>query len=78
MKVDLKAFLRDNGSIMPNGRAIARVFHGLSSPAFSVTDWISNKFWGRHKEVDFNDLMKLATEELISFKQANRSQKSEQ
>lgn len=57
---------------MPNGRAIARIFHGLSSPGFPVTDWISNKFWGRHKEVDFNDMMKMATEELISYKQANK------
>ncbi len=51
-----------------NGRVVARVFHGLSSPAFPAMEWARNSFWGRYKEFDFNKLLKLATEEIVQFK----------
>ncbi|XP_060604089.1 ATP-dependent DNA helicase Q4-like [Ruditapes philippinarum] len=52
-----------------NGRAIARIFHGISSPCFPATTWGRvRRFWRSHLDVDFNVLMKMATKELISFR----------
>ena len=35
------------------GRAIARILHGVSSPAFPTAQWSKCGFWGRYVDVDF-------------------------
>ncbi|XP_047488278.1 ATP-dependent DNA helicase Q4-like [Penaeus chinensis] len=51
------------------GRAIARVFHGIGSPNFPAEVWGRvRRFWRLHLNVDFNILVKLATQEIIRFK----------
>ena len=34
-------------------RALARVLHGLTSPAFPADVWNKSGLWGRHAAVDF-------------------------
>ncbi|XP_052059917.1 ATP-dependent DNA helicase Q4-like [Mytilus californianus] len=52
-----------------NGRAIARVFHGIASPCFPATTWGRvRRFWRSNINVDFNLLIKLATKLLIQMR----------
>ena len=55
-----------------SGRAIARIFHGIASPCFPATTWGRvRRFWRSHLNVDFNELMKIATKELIGLRWKN-------
>eukprot|EP00960_Hanusia_phi_P040360 754410-Hanusia_phi.AAC.2 len=45
-----------------SGRVIARIFHGLPSPAFSARMWQKNSSWGRYKSIDFQHIKELAEE----------------
>ena len=59
VRSDIKVFLRTlEGSISP--RAVARIFHGIPSPAYPMIEWRNNHFWGRHLGVEFAELMKAA------------------
>ncbi|KAL5020858.1 hypothetical protein ScPMuIL_000013 [Solemya velum] len=52
-----------------NGRAIARVFHGISSPCFPASTWGRvRRFWRSHLNIDFNFVMKRATQELLRLR----------
>jgi hypothetical protein len=46
------------------GRAVARIFHRLPSPSFPTKDWEKNRFWGMHREVDFEVLRRVADEHI--------------
>jgi hypothetical protein len=46
------------------GRAIARILHRLHSPAFPKKQWDKTRFWGLHREVDFDVLRAVADEQL--------------
>lgn len=67
---DIRAFYNLYGQEHSlNGRAVARIFHGISSPCFPATTWGRvRRFWRSHLDIDFNVLMKTATRELVSFK----------
>jgi len=39
MDVDVKTFILDNIDEISYGRAVARIFHGISSPKFPVSKW---------------------------------------
>ena len=45
-----------------NGRAVARIFHRISSPSFPKKEWGTNRCWGLHRDVDFFELQRLADE----------------
>ena len=49
------------------GRAVARILHRLHSPSFPKKDWEKNKFWGMHRDVDFDVLRRLADEHLETW-----------
>ena len=52
-----------------SGRAIARIFQGISSPCFPAETWGRvRRFWRSHLNTDFNQIRLLATKELIKFK----------
>ncbi|XP_048739523.2 ATP-dependent DNA helicase Q4-like isoform X3 [Ostrea edulis] len=52
-----------------SGRAIARIFHGISSPCFPAQTWgRARRFWRSNMNLDFNFLVKLAVQEIIRFK----------
>lgn len=51
------------------GRAVARIFHGISSPCYPAEVWgRDRRFWRKHLDVDFNSLRRFATRELIKLK----------
>ncbi|KNC48409.1 helicase [Thecamonas trahens ATCC 50062] len=59
VRADIKVFLRTlDGPI--SARAVARILHGIPSPAYPVYEWSNNHFWGRHINVEFSELMKAA------------------
>jgi hypothetical protein len=54
------------------GRAVARILHRLPSPSFPKHDWEKNKFWGMHRDVDFDLLRRLADEHLETWRRKLR------
>ena len=54
------------------GRAVARILHRLPSPSFPKHDWEKNKFWGMHRDVDFDVLRRLADEHLETWRRKLR------
>ncbi|CAI7765282.1 unnamed protein product [Closterium sp. NIES-53] len=70
LRSDIKVFLRcqqANPDAPPvNARAVARILHGLTSPAFPASDWSKHHFWGRYADIDFHTVRRIAVEELIA------------
>jgi ATP-dependent DNA helicase Q4 len=73
MNGDMSTLLRRNGtSMIPNGKVLARILHGISTPAYNVQQWGSCGCWGRYKTVDYNELNKIAVQFYVSFKSKNQ------
>jgi len=52
-----------------NGRVLARIFHGISSPRYPSKSWgPARKFWRNLIHVDFNFIIKIATQEIIKWR----------
>ncbi|KAK4763657.1 hypothetical protein SAY87_013095 [Trapa incisa] len=45
LRADIKVFLQSNSQAKFTPRAIARILHGISSPAYSSTFWAKSHFW---------------------------------
>ncbi|KAL3835665.1 hypothetical protein ACJIZ3_010401 [Penstemon smallii] len=67
LRADIKVFLRSNSQAKFTPRAIARILHGLASPAFPSATWSRTHFWGRYVNMDFKTIMEAAKAELINF-----------
>lgn len=67
LRADIKVFLKSNSHAKFTPRAMARIMHGLGSPAFPSATWSKCHFWGRYMHIDFEEIMKAAEEELVSF-----------
>ena len=51
------------------GRAIVRIFHGISSPCFPAIVWgMQRGFWRRYIHVDFNTLCHITTNKLVQLR----------
>ncbi|KAJ7562725.1 hypothetical protein O6H91_03G081900 [Diphasiastrum complanatum] len=70
LRADIKVFLRSHPDENFSGRAIARIFHGLGSPAYPSANWSRNHFWGRYVDTDFHAIMEAATSELLGVRKA--------
>ena len=55
-----------------SARAVARVLHGLGSPAFPAAEWRRNTLWERHANVDFDVIVETASEELMAMRGVKR------
>ncbi|NXA64320.1 RECQ4 helicase, partial [Mohoua ochrocephala] len=69
IRADIRNFLSAHPDEAFSGRAIARIFHGIGSPRFPA--WIygrDRRFWRRHLPVEFRELSRLATEEILAWK----------
>ena len=55
-----------------SARAVARVLHGLGSPAFPAAEWRRNPLWERHANVDFDVIAETASEELMAMRGVKR------
>ena len=62
--------LGKSGAVL-SGRAIARILHRIPSPSFPRKDWDKNRFWGMHRDVDFDTLRRLADEQLETVRRMN-------
>ncbi|CAA7396392.1 unnamed protein product [Spirodela intermedia] len=67
LRADIKVFLQSNPHVKFTPRAVARIMHGIPSPAFPYATWSNTHFWGRHSQVDFPAVMRAAAVELISM-----------
>ncbi|KAK3281350.1 hypothetical protein CYMTET_10857, partial [Cymbomonas tetramitiformis] len=72
LRSDVRALLRALGAdkqkdLALTGRAVARILHGLSSPAFPEAAWRKSTFWGRHREEDFSLICRIASSELAAL-----------
>ena len=84
-EVQLSAVRRDvrmlvsgqtNGTAM-GPRAVARILHGLGSPAYPPQQWArNNPFWERHASVDFKAVLRIAAEELARLSVAAGGQRT--
>lgn len=66
---DIKKFIFTYQSdVKLNGSVIARIFHGIGTPRFPAEIWGRNRiFWRCHLDFDFEQIVKLATEQLLNF-----------
>ena len=66
---DIYSFVSIHSEHTFTGRAVARVFHGISSPCFPAEVWgRQRRFWRRHLDVDFNILCRIATQKLLELR----------
>lgn len=84
LKGDVHTFVATHGSgagksgVPLSGRAVARILHRLPSPSFPKKDWEHNRFWGMHRDVDFDVLRRLADDRLETVRRiAMKSQPQE-
>jgi ATP-dependent DNA helicase Q4 len=69
VRVDLRSFVSTHRDQPWNGRAIARIFHGISSPNYPAQVWGRvRRFWRVHLDVDFNLLVRMASEEVLKLR----------
>ena len=54
-----RASLSQSVSQRAGGRAVARTFHKMASPAFPSKEWKDNRYWGQHLNVDFEVLRQM-------------------
>ncbi|KAK7246953.1 hypothetical protein RIF29_41826 [Crotalaria pallida] len=67
LRADIKVFLQSNSQARFTPRALARIMHGIASPAYPSTIWCKTHFWGRYKHIDFQVIMEAAKAELKNF-----------
>ncbi|KAD4983244.1 hypothetical protein E3N88_19915 [Mikania micrantha] len=58
-------FLQSNAHAKFTPRAIARIMHGIPSPAFPSSTWCKTHFWGRYIQTNFDVIMEAAKAELM-------------
>ncbi|KAJ7957602.1 DNA helicase, ATP-dependent [Quillaja saponaria] len=67
LRADIKVFLQSNSQVRFTPRAIARIMHGIASPAYPSATWSNTHFWGRYTKLDFHLLTEAARAELMNF-----------
>uniref|UniRef100_A0A8C6S3Z8 DNA 3'-5' helicase n=1 Tax=Neogobius melanostomus TaxID=47308 RepID=A0A8C6S3Z8_9GOBI len=69
IRADIRSFLGNRSDEKFSGRAVARIFHGIGSPCYpAITYGRDRRYWRKYIKFDFNQLIRLATQEIIRFK----------
>uniref|UniRef100_A0A3Q1IGJ1 DNA 3'-5' helicase n=1 Tax=Anabas testudineus TaxID=64144 RepID=A0A3Q1IGJ1_ANATE len=69
IRADIRSFLCTRSDEKFSGRAVARILHGIGSPCFPAQTYgRDRRFWRKYIQFDFNQLIRLATQEIICFK----------
>ncbi|XP_029448199.1 LOW QUALITY PROTEIN: ATP-dependent DNA helicase Q4 [Rhinatrema bivittatum] len=69
IRSDIRQFLSIHQEERFSGRAIARIFHGIGSPCYPPQVYGKDRrYWRKYIHFDFNELIRLATEEIIRWK----------
>ncbi|KAM4686328.1 ATP-dependent DNA helicase Q4 [Amazona ochrocephala] len=67
IRADIRHFLDIRRDERFTGRAVARIFHGIGSPCFPAQVYgRDRRFWRRYLCVDFHQLARMATEEILA------------
>lgn len=69
IRSDIRSLVLSYRDTAFNARSIARIFHGVASPCFPAEIWgKARKYWRAHLHQDFNLLVRMAAQELLSLK----------
>uniref|UniRef100_A0A8C9WYG1 DNA 3'-5' helicase n=1 Tax=Sander lucioperca TaxID=283035 RepID=A0A8C9WYG1_SANLU len=69
IRADIRSFLSNRSDEKFSGRAVARILHGIASPCYPAQTYgRDRRYWRKYIQFDFNQLIKLATQEIIRFK----------
>ncbi|XP_057683212.1 ATP-dependent DNA helicase Q4 isoform X2 [Corythoichthys intestinalis] len=69
IRADIRSFLSHRSDEKFSGRAVARIFHGIGSPCYPAQTYgRDRRYWRKYIQFDFNQLIKMATQEIIQFK----------
>ncbi|KAK5911139.1 hypothetical protein CgunFtcFv8_005341 [Champsocephalus gunnari] len=69
IRADIRSFLSNRSDEKFSGRAVARILHGIGSPCFPAQIYgRDRRYWRKYIQFDFNQLIRLATQEIIHFK----------
>ncbi|PIA13465.1 hypothetical protein COEREDRAFT_83490 [Coemansia reversa NRRL 1564] len=61
-------FVQQHADRLKSARAVARIFHGLSSPSFTSSQWSWCSEWGSLVGTDFEIVRRCAQEELVRMR----------
>ncbi|XP_031722181.1 ATP-dependent DNA helicase Q4 [Anarrhichthys ocellatus] len=69
IRADIRNFLSNRSDEKFSGRAVARILHGIGSPCYPAQIYgRDRRYWRKYIQFDFNQLIRLATQEIIRFK----------
>ncbi|XP_073338845.1 ATP-dependent DNA helicase Q4 isoform X2 [Pagrus major] len=69
IRADIRSFLSNRSDEKFSGRAVARILHGIGSPCYPAQTYgRDRRYWRKYIQFDFNQLIRLATQEIIRFK----------
>ncbi|XP_047460205.1 ATP-dependent DNA helicase Q4 isoform X2 [Mugil cephalus] len=69
IRADIRNFLANRSDEKFSGRAVARILHGIGSPCYPAQTYGKDRrYWRKYIQFDFNQLIRLATQEIIRFK----------
>ncbi|XP_008299478.1 ATP-dependent DNA helicase Q4 [Stegastes partitus] len=69
IRADIRSFLGNRSDEKFSGRAVARILHGIGSPCYPAQTYGKDRrYWRKYIQFDFNQLIRLATQEIICFK----------
>ncbi|KAM3596914.1 uncharacterized protein V6R79_022830 [Siganus canaliculatus] len=69
IRADIRSFLSNRSDEKFSGRAVARILHGIGSPCYPAQTYgRDRRYWRKYIQFDFNQLIRLATQEIIHFK----------
>ncbi|XP_039978354.1 ATP-dependent DNA helicase Q4 isoform X2 [Xiphias gladius] len=69
IRADIRSFLTNRSDEKFSGRAVARILHGIGSPCYPAQTYGKDRrYWRKYIQFDFNQLIRLATQEIICFK----------
>ncbi|KAG7273570.1 hypothetical protein CRUP_019816, partial [Coryphaenoides rupestris] len=74
IRADIRSFLSNRSDEKFSGRAVARILHGIGSPCYPAQTYgRDRRYWRKYIKFDFNQLIRLATQEIIRFKRSASS-----
>uniref|UniRef100_UPI00398F59C0 ATP-dependent DNA helicase Q4 isoform X2 n=1 Tax=Pristiophorus japonicus TaxID=55135 RepID=UPI00398F59C0 len=69
IRADIRQFLSIRLDEKFSGRAVARILHGIESPCYPAKVYgRDRRFWRKYLKFDFNEIIRIATEEIIGMK----------
>ncbi|XP_015258189.1 PREDICTED: ATP-dependent DNA helicase Q4 isoform X2 [Cyprinodon variegatus] len=69
IRADIRSFLGNRSDERFSGRAVARILHGIGSPCYPAQIYGKDRrYWRKYIQFDFNQLIRLATQEILHFK----------